>query len=221
MSEPQEVLCYEASFAASTTGAAAAATRLHVVVRDGTCGFLHAGFQFTDAVADTKSEAHLWVLVPTVLNESLSFDVRLKLIVFLEEVACKGRQRQAAVHERLVQIQAVAEEAAAFTLQHDPRCLAKDVHTQTPVVFESLLCTTIGEEVPAVVFQSVGAFQAGIAAEQVGVDTGVFCCVPVDIGAEVEITALSDVLIGRVEYVLACFFCLRRDREYHLRIQGW
>ena len=56
-------------------------------------------------------------------------------------------------------------------------------------MFESLLCTTIGEEVPAVVFQSVGAFQAGITAEQVGVNAGVFRSVPVDIGTQVEVTA--------------------------------
>ena len=73
-------------------------------------------------------------------------------------------------------------------------------------MFESLLCTTIGEEVPAVVFQFIGTFQAGITAEQIGVYAGAFRSVPVDIGAQVEVTALADVLIGRVEYVLACFF---------------
>lgn len=78
-------------------------------------------------------------------------------------------------------------------------------------MFESLLCTTIGEEVPAVVFQSVGTFQAGITAEQVGVNAGVFRSVPVDIGTQVEVTALADVLIGRVEYVLTCFLSSERS----------
>ena len=123
--------------------------------------------------------------------------------ILLEEVAGKGRQGEALVQEGLVDAQAIIKEAAALTLQHNPRRLSEDIQTDAPVMGQRLLCTAVGKEAPAIVTHAFTALQIRVIAAHVHVDTCTWSGIPVDVTVHTGITGLADVGIGRIKHILA------------------
>ena len=62
-------------------------------------------------------------------------------------------------------------------------------------MLETLLRSSISEEIPSVILQSVSTFQLRISAEQIGINARILTGIPVRICTQIKITAFSEVLI--------------------------
>ena len=118
---------------------------------DSARSLFHACLQLTDTVADAYAKALAAVLIIAFPYKTAAFGGGALVHILLEEVAGKGRQGEALVQEGLVDAQAIIKEAAALTLQHNPRRLSEDIQTDAPVMGQRLLCTAVGKEAPAIV----------------------------------------------------------------------
>ena len=67
-------MCGSGLLTTSTTGVStSSAATFHIVIVDASCGFLHTGFQLTDAIANTYTKTLTSIFIPTILYKAYTF----------------------------------------------------------------------------------------------------------------------------------------------------
>ena len=112
---------------ASVSSVSVAVTAFHVIIGDSALGFLHAGSQFANAVADTYAESLLDALRPHVGMEKAVLHSGVVFLVFFQEVGGRKRDVEAIFQQRLLDAQAVAAVTAALALKAYARRQGKDI----------------------------------------------------------------------------------------------
>ena len=70
----------------SATGVSSASAAFHIIITNASGSFLHAGFQFSDPVADTDSKATARPFATALLHEVGSFRMVVVAPVFFKDV---------------------------------------------------------------------------------------------------------------------------------------